>query len=136
MRATLLNATITAAQALAVASVSPLSLNDAPRSIAIQANFSYGSGGTTVNAYVQTSLDGGATWIDIAEFSFTTSSARPVYNLSSLTSHATAVTPTDGSLTANTAVDGVLGPLFQVKLVTTGTYAGTTLRIDVAAQER
>jgi hypothetical protein len=136
MQANLTNQTITAAQALAVVPGGPLSLVDAPTSLCVQANFTYGSGGTTVNAYVQTSVDGGLTWIDIAQFSFTTASARSVFNLNSQTPVTTQYTATDGTLTANTAKDGILGPLYRVKLATTGTYAGATnLKIDVSAQE-
>jgi hypothetical protein len=136
MIANLLNAQITTAQALAQQG-GQLLLNDAARSLCAQATFTYGSGGTTVDAYLQTSLDGGLTWIDVAEFHFTTASARYVFNLSSLTPVTTEYTPTSGSLAANTAKDGILGKLFQVQTVTTGTYAGSTsLRIDVAAQER
>lgn len=107
-----------------------------PRSLAVQANFAYGSGGTTVDAYLQTSLDQGATWIDVAQFHFTTAAARFVYNLNSQTPVATEYTPTDGSLTANTAKDGLLGPQFRVKYQSTGTYAGaTSLSIDIAADQ-
>ena len=136
MRATLFNQAIGAAQALAAVPTSQLLLTDAPRSLCVQANFTYGSGGTTLNAYLQTSLDGGVTWIDIAQFSFATASARFVYNLSSLTPVTTEYTPTDGTLSSNTAKDGILGPLFQVKLASTGTYAGSNLRIDVVANDR
>lgn len=135
MRATLVKATITAAQAIAVFPSSAFLLVDAPSSIAVQANFTYGSGGTTVDAYLQTSVDGGATWIDIAQFHFTTASARFVYNLNSQTPVTTEYTATDATLAANTSKDGIVGPLFQVKLVTTGTYAASTLQIDVSAQE-
>jgi hypothetical protein len=136
MRAMLLNATITAAQSIAAVSTSQLLLVDAPSSICVQANFTYGSSGTTVDAYFQTSVDGGATWIDIAQFHFTTASARFVYNLNSQTPVTTEYTATDGSLAANTSKDGIVGPLYQVKLASTGTYAGnTTLRLDVSAQE-
>jgi predicted NAD/FAD-binding protein len=142
MRATLVNAVITAAQGIAAVPDSVLQLVDAPSSIAVQANFAYGSGGTTVDAYLQTSFDynpqnpAAATWIDIAEFHFTTSSARVAYNLNSQTPVTTQYTATDGALSANTAKDGIVGSVYQVKLVTIGTYAGnTTLRIDVSAQE-
>lgn len=134
MRAMLLNAPITAAQALAAAP-SPLQLVDAPTSLIVQATFIYGSGGASVNAFLQTSVDGGVTWIDIAQFSFTTASARFVYNLNSQTPVTTEYTPTDGTLGANTSKDGILGPLYQAKFASTGTYVGTTLRIDVSAQE-
>ncbi len=104
-----------------------------PTNVTIQANFVYGSSGASVDAYVQTSLDQGATWIDVAQFHFTTASAIKIYNLSSLTPEATGVTPTDGSMAANTAQDGIIGPLWRVKYKSSGTYAGgTTLQIDVA----
>lgn len=103
-----------------------------PRSLTIQAKFTYGSGGTTVDAYVQTTLDGGGSWIDIANFSFTTATAKKVINLSSLTPVTSQATPADGALAANTAVDGILGGKLRIKYVSTGTYAGgTTLSIDV-----
>ena len=115
---------------------SPVQLsNDHPESLLLQGNFTYGSGGTTISAWVQTSVDGGATWTDIANFSFTTSSARFLYNLSGLTPVTTEYTATDGSLTANTAKDGIIGPLLRVKYTSTGTYAGsTTLRIDATTR--
>lgn len=136
MRATLLKAAITAAQAIAAVPTSLLQLVDAPSSIVVQGNFTYGSGGATVDAYLQTSLDGGSTWIDIAQFHFTTTSARFVYNLNSQTPVTAEYTATDGTLGPNTAKDGIVGPLFQVKLASTGTYAGnTSLQVDVSAQE-
>ena len=106
-----------------------------PRNVTVQANFAYGSGGTSVDAYLQTSLDAGSTWIDIAQFHFTTASARCIYNLSSLTPVAAEYTPTDGTLAANTAKDGIVGPHLRVKYTSSGTYAGgTTLQIDVDSQ--
>lgn len=100
-----------------------------------QAKFVYGSGGTTVNAYVQTSLDGGVTWIDIMNFSFTTATATKVSAVVMTTALAAVVTPGDGALTANTILSGLLGDRFRVKYVTTGTYAGgTTLQMDVVAK--
>ena len=101
-------------------------------SLAIQTVFTYGSGGTTFSVWVQTSHDDGATWMDIANVSGTTSSVKKIYNLSSLTAVSTAATPGDGALTGNTSVDGFVGTLFRCKITTTGTYAGsTTLRVDV-----
>lgn len=126
----LANLTVTTAQ---TAAVTPwLQMRDGtPESIALQANLTYGSGGTTISAWVQTSLDGGLTAIDVANFSFTTSSARVAMVVSALTTVATPQALTDGTLTANTAVGAPLGTHWRVKYTTTGTYAGsTTLRID------
>lgn len=127
--------TITAAITTALLS-SLLQLNAAPRNLTAQATFAYGSGGTTVDAYLQTSLDGGLTWADIANFHFTTASAQKIINLNAQTPETTQITPTDGSITANTAQDGVLGPLFRVKYKSSGTYGGTTtLRVDVTTDQ-
>ena len=100
------------------------------RAACIQGNFTYGSGGTSFDAYVQTSMDGGNTWTDIAQFHWMTSSARAVYNLSSLTVHTSAITPTDGSLSANSAVDGAIGDRLRVKYQSAGTYSTTSVAID------
>lgn len=125
------------AAAISPAAVSStVKLNGAPRNLTVQANFVYGSGGTSVDAYLQTSLDGGSTWTDIANFHFATASARKIYNFSAQTPQTTQVTPSDGSMTANTSQDGVLGPMFRVKYQSSGTYASTTtLQVDIAADQ-
>ena len=131
--ATLVNATITTALTGSTAATSVLQVGGlmGVESVTLQATFTYGSGGTTAAAYVQTTLDGGVTWIDIANFAFTTSSAIKVATLSALTPVTTVYTPTDGTLSSNTVKDGVLGNQFRVKVTTTGTYAAsTTLRVD------
>jgi hypothetical protein len=105
-----------------------------PTNIVLQGTFTYGSGGTSADAYVQTSVDAGATWTDVAEFHFITASARFLYNLSSATPVTAEYTPTDGSLTANTSKDGLIGSMWRVKYSSTGTYAGgTALRVDAFA---
>jgi len=97
--------------------------------LALLAKFDYGSGGTSVKAYVQTSLDGGETWVDIACFTFATADASKVLTLNRVASIAASYTPLDSALGDDTAKDGILGDVLQVKLVTTGTYAATTLKV-------
>jgi hypothetical protein len=127
---TLLNQAITVAEA--ITTVDYGNIPEETNGITVQCAFVRGGGGTTAKAYVQTTLDGGTTWIDIASFSFTTSSLTNVYNLTANTPKTTAVVPTDGTLTANTVVDGLIGTKLRAKYVTTGTYTGTTtLKIDV-----
>ena len=124
---------ITTAQAAQVGAIA-LAKGGAPSNLTVQGSFVYGSGGTSADAWVQTSLDGGVTWTDIANFHFTTSTARFIYNLSSLTPKTTQVTPADGALAANTSLDGIMGAMFRVKYTTVGTYAtATTLRVDINA---
>jgi len=96
-------------------------------SLALQAIFTYGSGGTSAKAYVQTSLDGGVTWVDIACFAFTTTTATKVSALTMRLAPATqAFAPTNGTLTDDTVVNGVIGDRIRVILTTVGTYAGST----------
>lgn len=103
--------------------------------LSVQLRFVYGSGGTNAKAYLQTSLDQGTTWIDVASVLFGTANEVAVINLSGLTPKTTQVTPTDGSLADDTVVDGVFGDRFRVKVVSTGTYAGsTTLSCSMTAR--
>lgn len=97
-----------------------------------EAIFTYGSGGTTAKCYVQTSFDGGTTWIDIISFAFATASATKVSAVTTMIAPGTqAFSPADGALTDNTVVNGVLGDRVRLKYVTTGTYASTTLTIKI-----
>jgi hypothetical protein len=111
-----------------------------PHDMTLQAVFTYaGETGTSVDAFVQTSADGGDhSWIDVANFSFTTESAGPlIFNLSAETPHATQVTPGDGALDANTCISGILCTRWRVRYVVAGPYAaGTSLTIDAASSHR
>jgi hypothetical protein len=100
--------------------------------IVAEAQVVYGSGGTTIDVYVQTSLDGGVTWIDIMNFHFMTSTANKVSKVSSYAALAAGITPGDAALASNTILDGLIGDRVRVKYVTVGTYGGgTTLRVDL-----
>lgn len=131
---TLLNLTITTALTAQVSTPRQFqrTTRDLPRSVAIQCKFTYGSGGTTFSAWVQTSIDG-ATWIDVYTCAGTTSSVTNVVNLSSLTPVTAVYVPTDGTLASNTVKDGIVSNWWRVKYTTTGTYAGgTVLLIDLS----
>lgn len=125
---TLLDLTLTTALTAEISGVSQAMPIGRLEALALYANFDYGSGGTTAKAWVQTSLDGGATWMDIASFAFTTADAVRAYNLTDAAVTAIA-TPTDGTLADNTSINGFLGALYRVKVTSTGTYAATTLKI-------
>lgn len=94
---------------------------------ALQMRLAYGSGGTSIKAYVQTSFDGGTTIVDVACFTFTTASAVKIRNLSALTPKITDSTPSDGAMTDDTSLDGALGDRLRLKIVSVGTYAGSTV---------
>ena len=100
-----------------------------------QAIFVFGAGGTNVTVYIQTSLDKGASWIDVISFQFLVTTATKVSAVSTYTALAAAITPTDGTLAVNTILSGLLGDRVRAKYVTTGTYTGTTtLAVDIVTK--
>jgi len=101
--------------------------------VTLSARLAYGSGGTSCYAVIETSLDQGVTWVQIARFDFTTSGLQKVMNVSGLTPRIAAATA--GSLAADTALDGTLGDRLRATVVSTGTYAGSTV-VSVRANVR
>jgi hypothetical protein len=101
--------------------------------VTLSARLAYGSGGTSCYALVETSLDQGVTWVQIARFDFTTSGLQKVLTVSGLTPRLAAASA--GSLSADTALDGTLGDRLRATAVSTGTYAGSTV-LSVRANVR
>ena len=123
-------------QAITAALVSDTSVDsvevDADTSeVIIQSNFDYGSSGTDFEAEVSTSLDGGTTWVEVYVHAGTTSDERKVVVLKSA-----AVAAYDGTTAvADDALkDGIIGTLWRCRVTTNGTYADTTLRVDIIAK--
>ena len=106
---------------------------DGMRSMSAQLSLSGASGGTTIDAYLQTSLDGGATAIDIANEHWTTSPAVKVLNFFTDV-EVDAFAPTDGSMSSNTNQQGILGNMVRLKLVTVGTYTNTVVAGRIATR--
>lgn len=128
--ATLLSATITTA--VTGVTTTPMGVRGASK-LMIEQIFTYGSGGTTANFYIQTRTNGG-TWRDIANFSRTTSSSTNWHVLTKNVAVAPAIAASDAALAANTILDGFIGDEIRVKYTTTGTYAGnTTIVINLTA---
>lgn len=99
--------------------------------ITAYANFNRGSsGGTSAKAYLQTTVDG-TNWFDIMSFAFTTTTAARLLAVAQ-EKNASVVTPSDAALTDGTAVSGLFGESYRVKLASVGTYVGpATLTIDI-----
>lgn len=98
--------------------------------VSLIASFTYTSGGTTAKAYVQTSLDSGVTWQDIACFAFATAGATKRGHISRQQTLAIAA-PTTGTMADDSMAQGYLGDRLRVAFTSTGTYgAGTALSIS------
>lgn len=99
---------------------------DGMKSATLSANFVYGSGGDTLKVVVETSLNQGATWVEIARFAFAQASAEKVVNLSGLTPVTTVYAP--AALSDDTVKDGILGQRFRARILkgAGAAYAGST----------
>jgi hypothetical protein len=86
-----------------------------------------GTGGSTVDAYIQQTPDGGTTWVDVYCAHFTAAGVA----LFSLVQGAGAnLASTDGSLANNTALNSGAVPLFdqfRLKYTSTGIWVAGTL---------
>ena len=134
-RSTLYSATITTA--ISGVGQTPVIGLEQAKYLVLHANFVYGSGGTSADVYVQTSVDGGASWFDIANFHFLTTSGKKVsvVECSPATPFTAATVPGSAALSANTVLNGVIGDRVRALVTTVGTYAGgTTLAIDMVAK--
>ncbi len=92
--------------------------------VTISARLAYGAGGTTVIAKVQTSLNQGTTWIDVARFDFAMAGAEKIITLNraAITSPYTVI-----DLAAEGSVNGILGDRLRAIITSTGTYTGSTV---------
>lgn len=96
-------------------------------SMSVLLDFRFGTSDTAdIHAYVQTSINDGATALDVACLKFNTVSDRRVFNLSATVS-APIVSASDTALPDNTLLNGILGTRIRLKLVTTGFYQNTVL---------
>lgn len=98
---------------------------DGMSEVDVQVRLAYGSGGTSVKVYIQGSLDQGTTWHDLWCFTAATASKTRARRLKP---DGNELTPTDGALADDTVASGiVLGDRLRAKVVSLGTYAGSTV---------
>lgn len=102
---------------------SALSGLDGMTAVTLEAVFIYGSGGTSVVAKVQTSLDG-TNWRDIARFDFAAASATKSCNISGLTPIGVQSLP---ALSAEGVRDGFLGGSLRAVVTSVGIYGADTM---------
>lgn len=95
----------------------------------IQVNFVYGANGTSGKVFIQTSLDQGNTWIDIACITFAQVNKKVAFTL--IRGQVGITVPSDKALTDDTVLQGILGDRLRAAVVTTGTAytSNTTLSL-------
>lgn len=96
--------------------------------VVLEAKFVRAGGGTTCKVWVQTSLDDGATWFDVACFAFTTTTASKLnsVHVNPATPLTPATVPASATLADDTVLNGVLGDRLRTLMTTTGTYTGAS----------
>lgn len=100
---------------------------DGMQSALVSLRLAYGSGGTSIKAYVQSTADDGVTAHDIACVVFGTASEHRLLNFTT-GSVEDQITPTDGTMADDTAeLNGLLGTKMRLKIVSAGVYAGSTV---------
>lgn len=98
-----------------------------------QLRLAYGSGGTDMRVYLQGSFDQGTLVCDLDCEVFSTASKTTLLSFDGRNtvqrsgSPAEGHIPTDGALADDTSVDGLMPDRLRVKIVSTGTYATSTV---------
>lgn len=92
----------------------------------LSANFVYGAGGDTLKAAIETTLNQGASWVEVARFAFAQASAEKVVNLSALTPVTTVYAP--AALSDDTVKDGIIGQRWRARIIkgAGAAYTGNT----------
>jgi hypothetical protein len=114
-------------------------LPDNCKGLTAEVVFVDGGGGTAIKVFIQTSMDSlGSTtvgrapqvWFDVMCIAFATTAGRKILKVREETAVVAAVAESDGALSDDTAVSGIIGTHVRARIVTTGTYSGTST-IDV-----
>jgi hypothetical protein len=101
------------------------------KSVTLFVDFDYGSGGTTCAVIVQTSINQGDDWIDIARFDFTTADSKKHANVGCFDGAG----PTEVAALASAGrLDNVLGDRLRAKVTSTGTYVATSVSVRAAVR--
>lgn len=81
-----------------------------------------GAGGTSIDAYVQTSFDDGQTWWDIINLQVLVATVTKSAMVKKSIGSAVRAAAVDKSLAANSLFDGFFGDKFRIALVIVGAY--------------
>lgn len=106
---------------------------DGMSSVTLFVEFDWGSGGTSCAVIVETSLNAGDDWIEIAQFDFTTSDSKKTANIAATAAASVAAVAALGSEGKR---DGVLGDRLRARVTSVGVYGGsTTVSVRAAVRQ-
>ncbi len=104
------------------------------RALGMQVNFTGGAGGTSVDVTIQTSIDGGGTWIDIwhcTQFVNTPARRCAAFAFQS----PTADVPVSGALGTPATTRALMGGHLRAVAVVVGSYTSTLVQVDVYTEQ-
>lgn len=126
--------TTTITAAVTGVTTTPIADLDGVKYIGLIGVFTYGSGGTTLKVWLQTTFDNGVTWVDVLNLAYTTATLTKVGSVATYIG-LTPATPTDATLADNTANQGLIGDQIRLKYTSTGTYAAsTTIKVSAVVK--
>lgn len=105
---------------------------------AMQANLTYGAGGTSIKVFLQTTFDDGPlpiTWRDVACLAFLVAGANKLAAVTTNVAATVQAAATDGTLADDTINQGILGVKYRIKYIIAGTYTTSFLTVSVEFHE-
>ncbi len=107
---------------------------EAPQVLFLHGNFVRTAGAGPLDVFLQTSLDEGLTWSDVAHLRYAAASRRSWVMLSNFVTFGAAVLACgDGTLAVDTRLSGVVADLFRIRMDVVAGY-DATLRLDLVAR--
>lgn len=96
--------------------------------IAVQGFLDFGSaGGTTITAYLQTTLDDGLVWQDVCAVQVLAADVTKLVSANKYLASTPRLTASDGALAVDTCAQGFFATKWRVKIVIAGTYAADSV---------
>lgn len=122
--------------ALTAAAQTAITSLDGMLAVTFEAEVVGWTGGSSIQGLIQTSLDGGTTWLDVANFYFTGAGKKFA------TMSGTAETPSGSAVSTYSALTsssdgknvGLIGPQYRGVVTTVGTFSNTTLAMRLVAR--
>lgn len=99
----------------------------AMESLTAQSTFAWGSSGIKITIWIQTSFDGGISWVDVICQTFGAASARKISSVKAATAVAASYGPLDKGLADDSVKDGVLGSMLRVAYSTQGAFGSNSI---------
>lgn len=97
-------------------------------------DFTYGSGGTAGTVWLQTSYNGGSSWMDVCAFNFAQATLSRYAAFNQGLFGTAAVVPTDATMAGSAIATFTPGNMLRTRYSNTGVYTASTAAIYLVAK--